>query len=335
MTSRSVVSIKSRIPVNMRYMSPHRRKEKDSSDTTNSAILSAGIISGLESRNCEVQGKIIIEVDNVPVIRYVKCCVPNGCVIFVDVESDEFKVSDEDASYVMKKIDSNLISHSKKHGDYKMCYPEADGVVFEHIDYIVVVMPDSNLNPIEKTYCLKSDNVEVDRSLSRPLSYPLIKSSNLFVNPPKIFGSVSLASTRVSSQETKTCYDDISDMMKCSHKLASLVESIAFKYREICKGYNEDNLKLDESLNRNIKLASDLRMIPNSDEKRAKCVNKIDRIHYNLAYRKGSFKNIYGQFAMLESFKNKIEPIIESLNCLNDELTAYHEYINFEKERGE
>lgn len=319
-----------KLPDNIRnYISPHRQNKENKA--TFSPLTKLGIIAKLEYNNCNIEGKIVINDNNKKIVKYVKCCTPNGTLIYVDIETTDFEIGEEEVNYVMYKIDKNYIPHSKKHGDFSLCYPEVDGVVFEHEDCFVVITPDDNLNPVEKTYSLKT-NIDISKTeLSRPKSYPLVKITNLCSNPLSIFGNSSLAFSRLVTMENRACKNDISNSRRNINKLQLMIKDIDEKFNSTINGFSRDNQKMDRCLDFNMEKLSIARS--RGDEKsRTIIMDRIERIRYNLTIRKDYLKSLFNIMSVLEIMNERLEPLVENISILQKQINIYYQYVGYEEE---
>lgn len=322
------MSNSTKLPSNIRnYISPHRVHKNEKPSSGIPSMINIGIVAKMEYINCKIRGKIIIESEIGPIIKYIKCCTPDGSTIFVDTESDNLLADEQDISYVMTRVDNNLIPHSKKYGDYKLCFSDVDGVVFENIDYFVVIVPDDNTNPIEKTYRLKIDTNERNNMEFRPKSYPLVKSSNLLSNPESIFESCSLSFSRLVSMENKYCRDDLSNVIKNVTSMLDILKCVNTDYHEIVNGYNKDNVLLEQGLIKLINKVKNLDRGSGNSSRRLELEGKIRGIEYNLSFRKDCLKDLYNMMSIIEIINERMEPLMETSRCLKRQLTSFRDSV--------
>ena len=288
-----------------RYLSP----VKSSKESEYDELLNIDIISKLEYLDCILKTKIAINEDEKIYVKYIKCSLSNGSIMYVDIETDELKPNENDV--IMNRTESNEISISKKYGDFHLCYPDVEGTVFEHVDSFVVIRSDKELDPYETTYIYKHD-VKIERGEDRPKSYPLVNFNSLYSNFDIISRNITLCFSRLKNSEYEICRKDLSESLNIIHKIYRKINELDVKFNEVVRGYDDSNLKLSKGL---------LMFKDN---------NKLERVKYNLSVRKESTKNLCNIMSIIEVMNNKFSIIDNDLKDLLEQVQLYHNYIDYE-----
>lgn len=298
-----------------RYLSPHKSNIEDEDDT--SPITNMGIIAKLEHFKCVIRGKIVVDDKDKVYVKYVKCSFINGSIAYIEVEGE---YDEEDMSTVMKRTNSNNIENSVKYGSFNLCYPDVDGVVFEHVDHFVVIESDEEMNPHEVTYTLKQETNIAKIELDRPKSYPLVKFSNLCSNCDVLSKNISLCFSRLTDIENEDCKKDLIRAKSTISKLDMMLRDIEKKFILTSNGLKNDNLKLSRALS---KFSTDP----------SKYGDKIERVKYNLSIRKEYLKNLCTLMGVVDVLNIKLSPVMENIVILQKQLNTYYELIGQEEVR--
>lgn len=200
-------SVLTKLPRNIRgYISPHRNNISSEDDIKNeSQVKWLNIITKLEHLHCKIKSKILIQEESEEVyIRFIKCSIINGGIVYFEIETDILNYENDDR--ILRRIETNSINHSRKYGDFNSCVPETDGVILEHLDRFVVIKYDKNTSPFESSYSM---GLELKKNREKPKSYPLIKLYNFYSNPSVLIRNASVCFNRLLKTESEICVNDI------------------------------------------------------------------------------------------------------------------------------
>jgi hypothetical protein len=310
-----------RLPRNIRgYISPHRNNLSTFDELKNeSQVKWLNINTKLEHLHCRIKSKILIQDESEEVyIRFIKCSTINGGIVYFEIETDILNYENDDR--ILRRIETNSITHSRKYGDFHSCVPETDGVILEHLDRFVVIKYDKNTSPYESSFSM---GLDLKKNREKPKSYPLVKLYNFYSHPSVLTKNISICFNRLLKTESEICVNDIVKAKNNLKKLNSLILNVEKKYNLVLEGFNDDNSKLEKGL-----IDSNEKMNQSNDSKIKTILrDKINRLGYNLSTRKECLKDLCNLVSIFNVLNDEMTPLIEDLSKLNLQLNEYQSMI--------
>lgn len=307
--------------ISRKYFSPTRRPPTEGDDEdvpflpNMTSLSTLSLESKFEKMGVEIKGKIIIEEKEKLIVRYVRICLADGTSCYVDLDVEGY-ISHEDDIVTLREYENNHIPYSKKTGDLYLVNPDAEGVIFEGAQGIVVIYKDEKeQTPVEKSYSFDSNETENYKGYFEDTvsSYPLIKMSQFNINPKTTIENGSLAYSRLLSKEIKETTKDINLTYSSIKKFYYSFSSLKTNFDKLSVGFLSDISKLESGYE-------------------IKCKNPNNRcledICYNLKTRKEFLKTLVHIVTRIGTIEEKINNMKDEVNGMNEYIEKYVRWID-------
>lgn len=183
------------LPIWSPKISPNGQKKVNQSD----------LEQELNSRGFVLTERIVIQDEKgQSSIQYVKVITNRGQRAFVELNSNGVLQPNKNQDIVMSQIDKpSIVPFSVKNGSLELASTITQGVAFECQDEICFLHKNEELVPVETVFTSNSPITQVGTVNS--ISYPIVRMSEILVNPGQVIENIYQVSKRLKSENRRQC----------------------------------------------------------------------------------------------------------------------------------
>lgn len=257
---------------------------------TNKSEPTPSMINNIENELAEL-GYSVINLIVSPKIQFLKAINKKGQKIYIYI--DVLGCSVKDIEIIITEINTNSLSYSTKNGGYSCAGMDVIGIAFEYgTNFICTVMRGANdLNFTEVNYALNNKNHIQNCSFEGcVMTYPIIKLSELRVNPDIVLYNTDVVTRRLRNSEdsyerqelsnTDCALEKLNDALcnfkqACNNSTHKLIVNI--QHLKTCEEHEsrDDLIKSNDDI---IKIICIMKKVASKRKEMEKMANEIEEL---------------------------------------------------------
>lgn len=250
--------------------------------------------------------KIVIHSENgSKTLRYVKAINKKGQKVYILIDTHTHMAINPKDLIIKENNISNSLPFSLKNGMYNCADKDVTGVALEYgSNSICTLMMDPiDLKIKEKNYII-NDKQTINEKCDHVVSYPIIRLTEIKVNPKIIIDNTHIVINRLRNAEEIYAKNEIVAQNESINKLANAFTDFGNLCEDVADKLYDDLNKL-EGWNETY-----LRDPPNEDEYK----ERFAKLQLNLAKRNDDINNLMRIMKIVASKRSQIESIANDIN---------------------